>query len=39
MWNYGDVEFTSEMIKEYVGFVYVITDLSNKKKFLFYTYT
>ena len=34
MWNYGDVEFTSEMIKEYVGFVYVITDLSNKKKYV-----
>ena len=34
MWNYGDVEFTSQMIKEYVGFVYVITYLSNKKRYV-----
>ena len=34
MWHYGEVEFTSEMINDYVGFVYVITDLSNKKKYV-----
>ena len=34
MWHYGDLEFTSEMINEYVGFVYVITDLNNKKKYV-----
>ncbi len=34
MWHYGGVEFTSEMINDYVGFVYVITDLSNKKKYV-----
>jgi hypothetical protein len=34
MWHYGEVEFTSEMINDYIGFVYVITDLSNKKKYV-----
>jgi|TARA_B110000908_G_C10225129_1_gene437522 hypothetical protein len=34
MWHYGGVEFTSEMINDYIGFVYVITDLSNKKKYV-----
>jgi len=34
MWYYGDKEFTSEMIEDYVGFVYVITDLSNNKKYV-----
>jgi len=34
MWYYRDDEFTSEMIGDYVGFVYVITDLNNKKKYV-----
>ena len=34
MWHYSDAEFTSEMIQEYVGFVYVITNLTNKKKYV-----
>ena len=34
MWVYGDKEFTSDMIENYVGFVYVITDLSNNKKYV-----
>jgi hypothetical protein len=34
MWFYGDKEFTSDMIEDYVGFVYVITDLSNNKKYV-----
>lgn len=32
MWYYGDEEFTSDMIGEYVGFVYCITDLNNDNK-------
>lgn len=34
MWYYGDKQFTSDMIDEYIGFVYVITDLSNGKKYV-----
>lgn len=34
MWYYDGEEFTSEMIGDYTGFVYVITDLSNKKKYV-----
>ena len=34
MWYYNGEEFTSEMIEDYVGFVYVITDLSNGKKYV-----
>ena len=34
MWYYGGKEFTSEMIGDYIGFVYVITDLSNNKKYV-----
>lgn len=34
MWTYNDKEFTSEMIGDYIGFVYVITDLSNDKKYI-----
>ena len=34
MWYYGGKEFTSEMIDDYIGFVYVITDLSNNKKYV-----
>jgi hypothetical protein len=34
MWYYGDTEFTSDMICDYVGYVYCITDLSNNKKYI-----
>lgn len=34
MWYYNGEEFTSEMIGDYVGFVYLITDLSNNKKYV-----
>jgi len=34
MWFYNDKEFTSEMIGEHIGFVYLITDLSNGKKYV-----
>jgi len=34
MWLYKGEEFTSEMIGDYVGFVYVITDKSNNKKYV-----
>lgn len=34
MWLYNGEEFTSEMISDYVGFVYIITDLSNGKKYV-----
>jgi hypothetical protein len=34
MWYYNGEEFTSEMIGEYVGFVYIITDLTNNKKYV-----
>jgi hypothetical protein len=34
MWLYNGEEFTSEMIDKYVGFVYIITDLSNSKKYV-----
>ena len=34
MWIYEGEEFTSEMIGDYVGFVYVITDLTNQKKYV-----
>lgn len=34
MWFYNGEEFTSEMIGEYVGFVYLITDKSNNKKYV-----
>lgn len=34
MWYYDGEEFTSEMIGDYTGFVYVITDLSNEKKYV-----
>lgn len=33
-WYYNGVEFTSEMIEEYVGYVYCITDLMNNKKYI-----
>ena len=34
MWLYNDKEFTSEMIENYTGFVYIITDNSNGKKYV-----
>jgi hypothetical protein len=34
MWYYKGEEFTSDMIGDYIGFVYVITDLSNNKKYV-----
>lgn len=34
MWHYKGEEFTSEMIGDYIGFVYIITDLSNDKKYV-----
>lgn len=34
MWTYNGFEFTSEMIGDYVGFVYIITDKSNNKKYV-----
>jgi hypothetical protein len=34
MWLYNDKEFTSEMIEDNVGFVYVLTDKSNNKKYV-----
>lgn len=34
MWFYKGEEFTSEMIEDYTGFVYIITDKSNGKKYV-----
>ena len=34
MWYYQNKEFTSEQIGDNVGFVYIITDLSNNKKYV-----
>lgn len=34
MWFYNNKEFTSEMIEDYVAFVYEITNLTNGKKYL-----
>ena len=34
MWLYNGKEFTSEMIGDYVGFVYMLTDKSNDKKYI-----
>lgn len=34
MWYYGDKEFTSDMICDYVGYVYCITDKTNNKKYI-----
>ena len=34
MWLLGTTEFTSEMIGEYVGFVYIITDLTSSKMYV-----
>ena len=34
MWYYQNKEFTSEMIGDHIGFVYIITDKSNDKKYV-----
>lgn len=34
MWFYREVEFTEEMVGDSVGFVYIITNLENNKKYL-----
>lgn len=34
MWLYNGKEFTSEMIEDYTGFVYVITNSTNGKKYV-----
>ena len=34
MWHYNGKEFTSEDIGEYIGFVYLITDQSNGRKYV-----
>jgi hypothetical protein len=34
MWLYEDEEFKSDQIGDLVGFVYVITDLTNDKKYI-----
>ena len=34
MWLYDGKEFTSEMIGDFVGFVYLLTDLENGKKYV-----
>ena len=34
MWLYNSQEFTSEMIEEYVGFVYIITNLETNMKYV-----
>jgi len=34
MWYYKGEEFTSEMIEDYIGFIYLITDKSNDKKYV-----
>lgn len=34
MWLYQGEEFTSEMIGDYIGFVYLLTDKENDKKYI-----
>ncbi len=34
MWLYNEEEFTSDMIGDYVGFVYLLTDLKSNKKYV-----
>jgi hypothetical protein len=33
-WMYNNIPFTSEMIEDHVGFVYLIEDLTNNKKYV-----
>lgn len=33
-WTYQDKEFTSDMIEDYIGFVYEITDTANGMKYI-----
>ena len=33
-WSYKGIPFTSDMIGEYEGFVYIVTDLSNSMKYI-----
>ncbi len=33
-WYYGGEPFTSEMIKDYLGFVYIVTDKRNGKDYI-----
>lgn len=34
MWLYNNQQFTDEMIGEYTGFVYLITNITNNKKYV-----
>lgn len=34
MWYYKGEEFTSEMIGDYIGFVYILTDKSDNRKYV-----
>ena len=34
MWLYNDQEFTEDMIGDYIGFVYLITNHSNNKQYI-----
>ena len=34
MWLYNDIEFTEDMIGDNVGFVYIITNLTNGKQYV-----
>lgn len=34
MWVYKDKEFTSEMIEDYIGFVYLLTNKQNGMKYI-----
>ena len=33
-WQYNNLTFTEDMIGDYYGFVYMITNLSNNKKYI-----
>ena len=34
MWLHNGIEFTDEMIGDYTGFVYIITDLDNQRMYV-----
>ena len=34
MWLYNEIEFTEDMISDNVGFVYVITNVTNNKRYV-----